>query len=224
MRILIVDDNVALLSNIFAYFEGKNYILDAAYDAEMADHLCKRNQYDVVVVDWMLPRMQGIDLLQYLRNGGLEIPIIMLTAKTELEDKLACFAVGVDDYLTKPFSIKELEARILALHKLYVGRKNILQVSDLKYDLTVGHVLRGDKPIQLHASAKKILALLMRESPKIVSRERLEQMLWGDDLPEKDILRTHIYELRKKIDADYSIKLLKTIPKIGYQMSIDEPS
>ena len=220
MKILIVDDNVAVLTNIFAYLESKNYILDAAYDAEMAHHLCSKSRYDVVVVDWMLPKMQGIDLVQNLRNEGIETPIIMLTAKNELEDKLQGFAVGADDYLTKPFSIKELEARILALHKLYVGRRDILQVADLQYDLKLGQVMRDGQMIQLHTSTKKILALLMRESPNIVSRERLEQLLWGDNLPEKDILRTHIYELRKKIDADHTIKLLKTIPKVGYQISM----
>ena len=219
MKILIVEDNVAVLTNIFAYLESKNYILDAAYDAEMAHHLCAKSHYDVLVVDWMLPKMQGVDLIQNLREKGIEAPIIMLTAKNELEDKLQGFAVGADDYLTKPFSIKELEARILALHKLYVGRQDILQVADLKYDLKLGQVIRNGQIIQLHPSIQKILALLMRESPNIVSRERLEQMLWGDNLPEKDILRTHIYELRKKIDAEHSIKLLKTIPKVGYQIS-----
>lgn len=219
MRILIVEDHIDLLTNIFAYLESKDYILDAAYDAETAYQLCHINHYNVLVIDWMLPKMQGIDLLKNLRQSGIDIPIIMLTAKTELEDKLACFALGVDDYLTKPFSIEELEARILALHTLYTGRKKILQVGDLIYDLDRNEVTRGQQVIQLHTSSKKLLAILMRESPNIIEREQLEYVLWGDDLPQKDLLRTHIYELRKRIDANHALKLLKTIPKVGYKIS-----
>ena len=219
MRILIVEDHIDLLSNIFAYLEPKDYVLDAAYDAETAYQLCHIHQYDVLVIDWMLPKMQGIELLEKLRQDTIETPIIMLTAKTELEDKLSCFNLGADDYLTKPFSIQELEARILALNKLYSRQKKILQVADLSYNLYTNEVSRNNTAIHLHASDKKLLAVLMQESPKVVSRDKLEYVLWGDDRPEKDLLRTHIYELRKRIDAEYKTKLLRTIPKVGYQIA-----
>lgn len=219
MRILIVEDHIDLLTNIFAYLESKNYSLDAAYDAETAYQLCHIHQYDILVIDWMLPKMQGIELLEKLRRDAIETPIIMLTAKAELEDKLSCFNLGADDYLSKPFSIEELEARILALHKLYKRHKKILQVHDLIYNLHTGEVSRNHIPIHLHAGDKKLLALLMQESPKVVSRDKLEYILWGEDRPEKDLLRTHIYELRKRIDADYKVKLLKTVPKVGYQIA-----
>ncbi len=218
MKILVVEDHIDLITNIFAYLEQKHYVLDAAYDAETALQLCLKHHYDILVIDWMLPKMQGIDLIAQLRTRGIHTPIIMLTAKVALEDKLASFHAGVDDYLTKPFSIQELEARIVALDTLYKGRQKRIQVCDLIYDLSRDEVTRQGQPIRLHTANKKILAMLMRASPNIVDRQQLAYALWGDDLPEKDLLRTHIYDLRKKIDTGFQTKLLKTIPKIGYQL------
>ncbi len=218
MKILVVEDNLDLISNIFAYLESKHYILDAAYDAETALQLCLKHHYDVLIIDWMLPKMSGIALIQQLRGREINTPIIMLTAKTELEDKLTAFQAGGDDYLTKPFSLQELEARIIALNTLYKGRKKIIQVCDLIYDLSKDEVTRQGQTIHLHTATKKILAMLMRASPNIVDRQQLAYAVWGDDLPEKDVLRTHIYDLRKKIDTHFATKLLKTIPKIGYQL------
>ena len=221
IKVLIVDDHTDLVANIFSFLEQKNFILDAVQDGLMALNLCTENQYDVLILDWMLPKLNGADVLKNLRQLGSDIPVLMLTAKTEINDKLNCFQLGADDYLTKPFSIAELEARILALHHRHIGRKKILQVGDLIYNLSTDEVIRAGKHINIHSGGKKLLALLMRESPNIVNKERLEHILWGDELPDKDLLRTHIYELRKRIDAQYSLKLIKTIPRVGYQLSLN---
>jgi len=157
-------------------------------------------------------------VLQRLRAADVDTPILMLTAKSDLPDKLSGFAAGADDYLTKPFSLAELEARILALHARRVGRAKVLQVGSLRYDLSSQQVTRDGRHIQLHSGPRKLLQLLMKESPSLVTKDRLESLLWGDDRPDKDLLRTHIYELRRSLDADYSAKFLQTIPRIGYRI------
>lgn len=221
IKILIADDHTDLIANIFSYLEHKNFTLDAVQDGFTALNLCTDFSYDILILDWMLPKLDGTEVLKQLRQQGSDIPILMLTAKSEINDKLNCFQLGADDYLTKPFSIAELEARILALHHRHIGRKKILQVGDLIYNISTNVVIRSGEQLNIHTGGKKLLALLMRESPNIVTKERLENILWGDELPDKDLLRTHIYELRKRIDSHHSIKLIKTIPRIGYQLSLD---
>src|SRR5690606_37486629 len=132
--VLIVDDHIELISNVFAYLEDRQFILDAARDGEAALSLCRQSRYDVIVLDWMLPRMSGLQVLQQLRGDDTDVPVLMLTARGELPDKLAGFSAGADDYLTKPFLIAELEARILALHARRAGRAKTLQVGPLRYD------------------------------------------------------------------------------------------
>lgn len=207
-----------MVINVFAYLERGNFVLDAARDGESALELVRSGHYDVLVLDWMLPRLDGLEVLQRLRAADVDTPTLMLTARSDIPDRLCGFAAGADDYLTKPFSIAELEARILALHARRVGRARILQVGPLRYHLASQHVTRAGQPIHLHCGPRKLLQLLMKESPHIVTKDRLESLLWGDDRPDKDLLRTHIYELRKSIDADYSVKLLQTVPRIGYRL------
>lgn len=219
MRILVVDDHIDLITNIFAFFDQKQYILDAAQDVSTALRLCEDNHYDMIILDWMLPKMSGLDFLTQLRAEGHITPIIMLTAKTDLADKLQGFAAGLDDYLTKPFSLEELEARIIALHHRSIGKQNILKVADLEFNILTNEISRQSQAIHLYAAERKILALLMRESPNIVTKERLEFTLWRDNPPDKDLLRMHMYELRKKIDANFQVKLLKTRHKVGYQIT-----
>ncbi len=218
ISVLLVDDHADLVTNVFAWLEGRNYILDAAPDGLSGLELGLAGSYDVLVLDWMLPRLDGLAVLRRLREAGSDIPVLMLTARTELSDKLASFGTGADDYLTKPFSIAELEARILALHARRVGRRRVLRVADLCYDLSTHEITRNGQRLHLHPGSRKLLEVLMRESPGIVGKERLEAALWGDDLPDRDLLRTHIYELRKRIDAGHAAKLLHTIPKLGYRL------
>lgn len=218
VHVLIVDDHIELVSNVFAYLEHKNFILDAARDGAAALELSRNGNYDVVVLDWMLPRLDGFQVLQQLRASGVDTPVIMLTAKAELADKLAGFSAGADDYLTKPFSIAELEARILALHSRRVGRAKNLRVGALTYDLASQTAVRDGQDIQLRRGSRKLLEVLMRESPRAVSKERLERLIWGEERPDKDLLRTHIYELRKSLDSGFAKKYLQTLPRLGYRI------
>lgn len=222
MRILVIDDHVDLIANIFAIFEQDNYILDVAQDAFSALALCRNNHYDILILDWMLPKLSGIDFLKKIRSEYIYTPVIMLTAKSDLEDKLAGFSVGADDYLTKPFSTRELRARVKALHARSIGKNVILQISDLSYNTKTDEVIRNHIAIKLNPSEKKILALLMRESPNIVSRERLEFAIWRDNPPNKDLLRTYIYELRRKLCLGTESKLIKTCHKLGYQILAED--
>lgn len=222
VRVLIVDDHIELISNVFAYLEDRQFILDAARDGESALSLCRDSHYDVVVLDWMLPKISGLQVLQRLRADGLDVPVLMLTARGELPDKLAGFSAGADDYLTKPFLIAELEARILALHARRAGRAQTLQVGPLRYDAASHQVTRDGEVIVLHTGPRKLLRLLMQESPKVVGKDRLEDLLWGEDRPQNDLLRTHIYELRRAIDGGHAQKLLQTIARVGYRLAVPD--
>lgn len=218
VRVLVVDDHLDLITNVFAWLERRNFILDAARDGESALELCAGAHYDVLVLDWMLPRLDGIAVLQRLRALDVDTPTLMLTARADLPDKLTGFAAGADDYLTKPFSLAELEARVLALHARSKGRAKVLRVGALSYDLASHCVLRDGEPVHLHGGPLKLLRLLMQESPNVVDKDRLESLLWGDDRPDRDLLRTHIYELRKRLDGGHADKYLHTVPRLGYSV------
>jgi DNA-binding response OmpR family regulator len=214
--VLVIEDNLDLVSNLFTFFEARNYCLDAAQDGVSGLRRALESEYDVIILDWMLPRMDGPDVLRSLRDKGCATPILMLTARDELPDKIAGFKSGADDYLTKPFAFAELEVRLEALIARSKGRHRILQVADLTFDLATQQIKRNGVSMRLHAACRKLLEILMRESPAVVTRERLERVLWGDDPPDNDMLRSHIYELRKRIDGPYAAKLIQTIPKLGY--------
>jgi DNA-binding response OmpR family regulator len=229
MRLLVIEDNRSLVANLFEYFEARGHTLDAAPDGITGLHLATTQIYDVVVLDWMLPRMDGREVLQRLRTGAnAATPVIMLTARDELPDKLAGFRAGADDYLTKPFALPELEVRIDALLARVAGRgrNRVLEVEDLRLDLATLEATRAGQPLHLYPACRKLLETLMQASPAAVSRERLEHALWGDDPPDGDMLRSHIYELRRSVDGPFPAKLIHTLPRVGYRLaavSRDDP-
>lgn len=220
MRLLVVEDNQSLVANLFDYFEARGHVLDAAPDGPTGYHLASTQAYDALVLDWMLPRLDGREVLRRLREAGHDMPVLMLTARDELPDKIAGFRAGADDYLTKPFQLPELEVRIEALvaRASGRGRGRVLEVADLRYDLTTLDVTRAGRSLHLYPACRKLLEVLMRASPAAVTRERLEQALWGDDPPDGDMLRSHVYELRRSIDGPWPVKLLHTLPRIGYRL------
>jgi DNA-binding response OmpR family regulator len=217
-RILVVEDNASLVANVFAYLEPRAYSLDAAPDGLSGLRLAASSEYDALIVDWKLPRLDGRDLVKMLRDKGATVPILMLTARHELRDKIAGFKAGADDYLTKPFALAELEVRLEALILRSRGRHRLLQVADLRFDLATQQVTRAGESIQVLAGSRRLLEMLMRSSPAVVPRKQLEAALWGDDPPHHDMLRSHIYELRKSIDGPYAAKLIQTVPKLGYRI------
>lgn len=226
MRLLIVEDNPSLVGNLFDYFEPRGHVLDAAPDGVTGLHLALTQAYDAMVLDWMLPRMSGPELLRALRDSErCELPVMLLTAKDQLDDKLLGFGAGADDYLSKPFALPELEARLQALLARSRGRRprELLQVADLRYDLRTLEVERGGRALHLYPAGRRLLQALMQASPAALSRDQLERALWGDEPPSGDPLRSHIYDLRQAIDAPFPRKLLHTLPRIGYRLAEAEP-
>lgn len=221
MRILVIEDNRDILANVLDYLELKGYTVDCAQDGLSGLHLAASGQYDLILLDIMLPGIDGYQVCERLRRGaGSETPIIMLTARDSLDDRLQGLNSGADDYLLKPFALSELVARIEAvLRRTQGSRKRQLQVGDLIYDLDTLGVSRAGKPLRLNPIGYKLLAILMQKSPAVVRREFLENALWGDDLPESDSLRSHIHQLRQALDKPFDKPLLHTIHGVGYRLT-----
>ena len=222
MRLLVIEDNRSLVANLFEYFEARGHTLDAAPDGITGLHLASTQAYDVVIVDWMLPRMEGPEVVRRLRDvHASTIPVIMLTARDDLPDKIAGFRAGSDDYLTKPFALPELEVRMEALLARAAGRNRnrVLEVEDLRLDLTTFEASRAGQALHLYPACRKLLEVLMMASPAAVTRQRLEHALWGDDPPDGDMLRSHVYELRRSVDGPFAMKLIHTLPRVGYRLA-----
>jgi DNA-binding response OmpR family regulator len=223
VRLLVVEDNRSLVANLFEYFEARGHTLDAAPDGFTGLHLATTQHYDAVVLDWMLPRLDGREVLRRLREEARSnVPVLMLTARDELPDKIAGFRAGADDYLTKPFALPELEVRLealLARASRGQNRDRLLQVSDLKLDLATLEASRGGRALHLYPACRKLLEVLMKASPAAVTRARLEEAVWGDNPPDGDMLRSHVYDLRRSVDGPFAVKLIQTLPRVGYRLA-----
>jgi DNA-binding response OmpR family regulator len=220
LRILVVEDNQDIAENIGDYFESRGHVLDFAMNGIGGLHLALTEEYDVMILDIMLPGMDGLTLCKRLRESSArQIPVLMLTARHTLPDKITGFESGADDYLVKPFAIQELEVRLYALAKRMVRESSLaLEVADLKLDVDTMTVNRAGIQIVLNRACVRILELLMRASPKVVSRKELEHALWGDMPPSSDALRSHMYTLRRKIDKPFPNCLLHTVHGVGYKL------
>ena len=220
--ILLIEDNRGIAEMVGEFLERRGYGLDYAADGVTGLHLAVSNSYDVIVLDLMLPGMDGLELCRKLRSEAKKAtPVLMLTARDTLEDKLTGLDAGADDYLVKPFEIRELEARLRALIRR--DRRQVsaetLRVADLVYDTASVRVSRAGQELQVSPIGLKLLAILMRESPRVVSRADIEREVWGDLLPDSDTLRSHLYNLRKIIDKPFQRPLLHTIHSAGYRLA-----
>ena len=222
MRVLLVEDHPDIAENIGDYLEGRGHVVDFALDGVTGLHLAVSRQYDVLVVDVMLPGIGGLDLCRRFRTeSSLSVPILLLTALDTLEDKLAGFEAGADDYLVKPFALEELGARLLALGRRGRVESRRLLVGDLELNLSTSVVRRAGVRLRLNQTTFKILQRLMEMAPAIVSKDELRSILWGDEPPESDALRTHIYSLRTSLDKPFDRPLLETIHGVGYRLIDD---
>lgn len=221
VRILVIEDNRDILANVLDYLQLKGFSVDCAQDGLTGLHLASTGHYDLIVLDIMLPGIDGYQVCKRLREDGRnEVPILMLTARDALDDRLQGLQAGADDYLIKPFALSELVARIEAILRRSQGsRKRQLKVSDLTYDLDTLHVSRAGQPLKLNPLGLKLLAVLMQKSPAVVRREALEEALWGDDCPDSDSLRSHIHQLRQVLDKPFAYPLLHTLHGVGYRLA-----
>ncbi|HHL18703.1 MAG TPA: response regulator transcription factor [Thiothrix sp.] len=221
MYILAIEDNPDLVENLYDFFEVRGHIIDAAYDGKSGLQFAQQNTYDVIVLDLMLPDIDGFEVCQTLRIQGCNLPILMLTARDTLDDKILGFTSGADDYLVKPFSLQELEVRLQALVRRARGEvsKACLSVADLTFNPTTLIVKRGRQRIELPPIQLKILERLMRQSPQVVSRQDIEHHIWGENLPETDSLRAHLHTLRMLIDKPFTPHLLQTVRGMGYRIA-----
>ncbi len=221
MYLLIVEDNRDLAANLYDYLEGHGHTVDLAYDGRAGLEFAIHDTYDVIILDLMLPRMDGTEVCRRLRSLGNMVPVLMLTARDTLDDKLLGFEVGADDYLVKPFDLPELEARLTALMRRQRGMPRRLLVADLVFDLDTLNIQRANQPITLAPIQMRILEFLMQNQHRVVPRTELVRAVWGDNPPESDALRAHLYQLRTAIDRPFPTPLLHTVHGLGYR--IGEP-
>jgi len=214
--ILLVEDHNDLAASIGDYLESSGFAMDFAADGAIALNLLDENPYDLIVLDLMLPKIDGIRVCERLRERGDGTPILMGGG--------GGFNAGADDYLVKPFELEELEVRIRALIRRARGEMSdgAMRVGDLVFDPRTMRVEREGERVNLSPTSIRILKVLMRESPRLVSREQLENELWGDMLPDSDTLRSHMYNLRKGIDRPYKNKLLHTVQGMGFKLAAPE--
>lgn len=220
MRILIIEDNPDIAGNVGDYLALHDHQVDFASDGVMGLKLAIENPFDAIILDINMPRMDGFEVCRQLRNEyQLETPVLMLTARDSLADKTTGFELGAWDYLVKPFELKELVMRIDALRlRVTPNRSRTLSVGELTLNMTSWQATRAGKPLELHRASLQILEMLMRASPNAVSRQDLEFLLWGDEPPESDPLRSHMYELRRELDRSFDHKMLKTLRGVGFAL------
>jgi DNA-binding response OmpR family regulator len=225
--LLLIEDHHDIAEMVFNYLEQSGYTVDYAADGLTGLHLAVTNDYDLIILDLMLPGLDGLALCSRLRTDGrCDTPILMLTARDTLDDKVAGLDAGADDYLIKPFELRELAARIGALLRRRRGQvaAEILAVADLRLNTGTLEVTRAGQPLTLTPIGLKLLTVLMKASPRVVSRAELERQIWGETLPDSDTLRSHLYNLRKIIDKPFGAALLHTISGAGYCLSLRDGS
>ena len=223
LHILLIEDQHNIAQNIADYFEQKDHILDFAENGQQGFNMALAHYYDLIVLDLNLPLIDGINVCKQLRKQAQRhIPIIMLTARDSIEDKVEGFGAGADDYLTKPFALQELELRCIALSKRHLLNSNdTIILGPLTLNRKRQSVERSGKTVEVSTMGFKILTILADAYPQIVSRAELSHKLWGDEPTESDAMRSHIYQLRAALDKPFDTPLLKTVFGVGFVLNIN---
>ena len=227
--LLLVEDNEDILANLYAFFEPMGYVLDCARNGRAGLQMALEHDFDCIVLDVMLPGLDGVSLCRRLRQEHKCVtPVIMLTARDAVADRVTGLEAGADDYLVKPFAFRELEARIRALLRrgrlqsaTGMDRGGLWTCADLTLNEEEHWAARQGRRLRLSPTGFRILKELLRVAPGLVRRQHLEQLLWGDEPPEGSALRTHIHELRRELDKPFGLPLLHTVPHVGYRLSPD---
>lgn len=220
MNVLLVEDDLDLAATVVDFFELESVTCDHAANGVAGLNLIQKHHYDVVILDVNMPKMNGLSVCAAMRSEGKDTSVLMLTARDTLEDKLEGFASGTDDYLVKPFELQELLVRINVLAKRRSGQVEKIRVADLEIDTRQKQAMRGGELLKLSPTGFKILETLARQSPAPVSREKLMQAVWGDNIPDSNSLKVHLYHLRKNIDKDNDTTLIHTIGSQGFALRL----
>jgi len=218
LNILLVEDDYYLAETVCDYLEMEGQICHHAGNGRLGLTLALEHNFHVILLDLNLPQMDGLDLCRQLRHKGIDTPVLMITARDSLGNKIAGFRAGTDDYLVKPFALEELVVRILALSKRKSGQIKKLSCGSLEMDLETKTVIRKNRDIKLSPSLWKLLEALLRASPGVVSRSELETALWGEDIPESNSLNVHMHNLRKAVDGPFSGQLIHTVSRHGFSL------
>ncbi len=224
--VLLVEDHRDLAETISMALETAGFTMDYAANGPEALRLATEQVFDCIVLDLMLPGIDGLTVCRRLRNDhGIDTPVLMLTARDRIEDKLTGFEHGADDYLVKPFVIEELKARVNALVSRKRGETASTRIiaGDLMVDTRSREVARRGRPLDLSPTGFRILRILLREAPAVVSREAIEHELWGDDIPDSDALRSHVYILRKALDKPFEpddATMIRTVKGVGFRLDL----
>ena len=222
MRVLIVEDEKKVAGFIKKGLEEETYAVDVAYDGEEGLHLAKEGCYDLVILDLMLPKMDGLEVLSELRGGKKDVPILLLTAKDTVEDRVTGLNKGADDYLTKPFAFSELLARVrVLLRRGKAEVKTELQIADLSLNLVSHKVNRGGGEVELTGKEYSLLEYFMRNQGKVLTRTMIAEHVWDYNFDTfTNVIDVYVNHLRKKVDKGHSKKLLHTLRGVGYIMKV----
>ena len=218
MRILVIEDEKKIADFIKRGLKEEGYAIDVAYDGQEGHFLAKTNDYDLILLDLMLPKLDGIALCKKLKSEGIVSPIIMLTAKSAVKDKVTGLDAGADDYLTKPFAFEELLARVRAiLRKKETRHTTKLQVADLVLDLVTHKVTRAGREIELTAKEYALLEYFMRSAGSIITRTMISEHVWNVDFDTfTNVIDVYVNYLRNKVDSGFDKKLIHTVRGRGY--------
>lgn len=222
MRVLIVDDERKITAYVKRGLEEQGYAVDAAYTGREALEWVDVVAFDVIVLDVMLPEVDGVTVCRTLRERGIRVPILMLTARDTIDDRVIGLDAGADDYVVKPFAIKELLARLRALTRRATDapKSTIIKVADVTLDTSTRRVKRGEKVIDLTAKEYAILECLLREPERVLTRTQIADHVWNYDVyNESNVVDVYIRNLRRKLDDDFALKLIHTVRGAGYRLS-----
>ena len=226
MRILVVEDEKKINDIIVKTLKQEKYGVDSCFDGEEALDYIFSVEYDIILLDIMLPKRDGFEVLKSIRKKGIKTPVLFLTARDQIEDRVKGLDLGADDYLVKPFAFEELLARIrVVLRKNSVSGEdsgNILKIANLTVDCNKHEVFRDEISIKLSAKEFSMLEYMMRNKGRVVSKEKIEEHVWDFDYEGgSNIVEVYIKFLRKKIDNDFSPKLIHTIRRVGYILKVE---
>lgn len=213
---LLVEDDLDLAASLVEYLELEGITCDHAANGEHGLQLAREYKYDVIMLDVMLPKLNGLNLCSKLRRDGLDVPVLMITARDSLDDKIEGFEAGSDDYLVKPFALKELLLRVRALAKRRSSQPRRYVVSDLEVDTEQHQATRAGIKLTLSPKEWALLEYMAKMSPNIAPKDEIQRAVWGEILPESNSLKVHMHKLRQKVDKPFPEPLIQTIPGVGF--------